>query len=58
MSQIFWLEEGEPAKKSEEGKEDTTLCHRAKRGMCFKKRGEQQWGGMELRTRFCKYGGH
>ena len=59
MSQIFWLEEGEAAKKSEVGeKKDTALCHRAEGGMLFKKRGEQEGSGMELRTRFSKLGGH
>ena len=41
MSQIFCLEEGVPAKKSEEEeKEDMAFCHRAKGGICFKKWGD------------------
>ena len=35
-----------------------TLYHRVQGGRRFKKRGEQQWGGMELRTGCSKFGGH
>lgn len=59
MLQIFWLEGGKPAQKSEkEEKGDVALSHRAKGGVRFKKRGRQQREGVMLRTKFSKPGGH